>query len=439
MLPKSIKSIKKNSVYHLFSSRDRAKQIMHDLNDLVKLLDGDVNVQKQVIQSIQPKNEPFEFRFNGHANSLTNTEINSFSKALAKLDYTRILTLTHQKDFISTDVLATLVESSRCLRQLDISYGDILDFSQLFQAINSDDGDDAANQKGDLMDNDEEQKCLQSLNISGNHLKFDDAKLLGSQLEKNSSLLALRLKSCSMKIDSIIRIIEGLYKNNTLESLDLSRQDRSVDPYNLSCHIQKYFFNNVSTITRLNLRHLNLTDQCVFNITTGLLNGSNSLKHLDVSNNMLSRDSAKSFVKLLKGHPLETLNISYNRLENEGLIEILNCLDSNDNNSTSCSKALSVLIAKTVEASGEAWTVAKKILSAKNATLREFYIWGNCFKNQIGAAAIKYLIDERRYRSGRNIDVQPYVVDDVIWMAENGDSGRVAEDTFHEILDSDHY
>lgn len=405
---------------------------MHDLNDLVKLLDGDINTQKLVIQSSQPKGEPFEFNFNGHASSLTNIEINGLCNALAKLDYTRILHLSHQKDFISVDNLGSFIENSRCLRQVDVSYGDILDFSPIFRAMNTNNGTSA--EKGDI--DDDEQKCLQSLNISGNHLNFDDSKILGEQLKSNNTLVALRLKSCSMKIDSVIRIIEGLYNNKTLESLDISRQDRSVDPYNLSCHIQKYFSNNLTTLTRLNLRHLNLTDQCIFNITTGLLNGSNSLKHLDVSNNSLSRDSANSFVKLLAGHPLESLNISKNRLENEGLIQILNVLNTDNSNS---SGALSILIAKTVEASEKAWIVAKNILSSKNSTLRELYIWGNCFKGQDGAAALKYLTDERRFRSGRNIDVQAYVVDDFIWMAEDGDSGRVAEEHFHEILDRDHY
>jgi len=169
---------------------------------------------------------------------------------------------------------------------------------------------------------------LKYLNVSGNEINFDDAKALGYKLEHNTSLLALKLHSCNLDIDSVIRILEGLSKNEHLESLDISMQSRQIDPYNLSFHISRYFSNSAgkNTLTRLNLSHLRLTDRCIHNLVLGLKT-DNDLKHLDISCNKLSRDASIYISELLENNEqIQTLNLSHNRLEDAGIVKIVGAL-----------------------------------------------------------------------------------------------------------------
>lgn len=407
------------------------------METLIKSLSGYENLQKLVSTSSQNKNEPLEFYFKNYHQNLSNTEINVFCNNLLKEDQTRVLQISHQKDFINLEALADFTDKSRCLRLLDVSYCDFANLKPLFLALNAksaaeDPRHSHSYDYDDHHDSHQESKNLQFLNISGTDIPFEDACLLGEQLKTNTTLLALKLNNCKLKIDSIIRILEGLYENKTLESLDLSRQSRLVENYNLSIHIQKYFSNNSQTLTRLTLRHLELSDQSVHNIVLGLLNGENNLQHLDLSNNRLSRDCANSLVKLLNGSKkIKTLNLSKNRLENEGTIKICKALAREES-------SLKTLIIKSVEASEEAWVNAEKLLSYQSSSpLSEFYIWGNNFQGQKGAWALKNMIDGKRFRSGISIDVQPYIVDDFVWMAESGDSALVAENRFHSVVDGE--
>ena len=420
------------------------------METLIKSLSGHDHLQKLIINSPQNKNEPLEFYFINYHQNLSNTEINILCENLLQEDQTKVLSISHQKDFINTVALSKFVDRSRCLRRLDVSCCEIRNFGPIFEALGCENQAEKNVEAGSLADSheqdhhldDEDKKNLQFLDISGNEISFEDVKILSQKLKTNKTLLALKLNNCKLKIDSIIRLLEGLNENNTLESLDLSRQSRLVENYNLSMHVQKYFSNNTKTLVRLSLRHLNLSDQAIHNIILGLLNGSNSLQHLDISNNNLSRDSANSIVKLLsessdESPQIKTLNLSNNRIENEGTIKIFNVLKEKKNQS------LKTLIIKSIEASQAAWQVAESVFGPANSengpnlSLSELYIWGNDFKGQQGAASLKNLIDNKRFKSGRTIDVQPYVVDGVIWMAEDGVSCGVAEGRFHEVVDGE--
>lgn len=136
----------------------------------------------------------------------------------------------------------------------------------------------------------------------------------------NKSVLALKLASCNLNIDAIIKLLEGVNKNQILEALDISRASRVINPVNLSVHFQRYFANNNHTITTLVLNQLNLDDESIDNIVIGILRSENNLKNLNVASNKFSRDSSKSIVSLLSDNKnIEYLNLSYSAFRNFGL------------------------------------------------------------------------------------------------------------------------
>merc|ERR1712168_1736223 len=166
------------------------------------------------------------------------------------------------------------------------------------------------------------------VNFSGIELGKEEIQALTEKLRFNKSVLALKLASCNLNIDSIIKLLEGLNQNTTLEALDISRSSRINNPINLSVHFQRYFANNNHTITILILNQLNLCDESIENIVIGILRSENNLKSLNVASNKFSRDSSDSIVNLLaKNTNIEYLNLSYNRLENAGVSKILKCLE----------------------------------------------------------------------------------------------------------------
>merc|ERR1712032_589459 len=207
---------------------------------------------------------------------------------------------------------------------------------------------------------------------------------LSQKLCFNKSILALKLASCNLNIDAIIKLLEGVNENQTLEALDISRASRVNNPVNLSIHFQRYFANNNHTITTIVLNQLNLDDESIENI--------------------------------------EYLNLSYNRLENSGVCNILKCLEHKN-------RTLKTLMIKSCEASEQSWIAAENAFS-ENKILKEFFVWGNCFKNQQGATALKRIMDGERFEMSHGIDLQSYIVDGVVLMAEDKDGASASEKRF---------
>lgn len=108
------------------------------MESLAKSLSPNEKLTKLVTNTQQHKNEPFQFYFTNHQSNLDNTELNILCNALSIEDNTKCLYLSHQKNFLNLEALGKFVENSRCLRQLDISFSDVGDFTPVFSAINTD-------------------------------------------------------------------------------------------------------------------------------------------------------------------------------------------------------------------------------------------------------------------------------------------------------------
>lgn len=352
----------------------------------------------------------------GVENALTEGDIEVLCKALIKFDSVESLCLSHQNAPIDANWLNKYIRSSRALRTLDLSYSEISDLKPVLDALSPTSNCENTSEKG------EGAGALQYLNIGGIPMNYETMTTLVEKLKHNKSLEAIKMNGCDLKIDSIIKLLsEGLPVNTTVQALDISRSDRINNPYNLSVHLQRYFANNTHTISRLVLNQLSLDDQCMRNIMLGVLRSENNLKHLDVAANKFSRDAAKSVVELLNKSKIQSINLSYNRLEDPGASEILASLTTN--------KALKTLIIKSCEASEPTWLQAKETFET-NKTLQEFFVWGNNFEGQSGAQALSTMIG-RRFTNGLSIDLEPYKVDGVIYMAEDGEHALAAARRFN--------
>ena len=126
--------------------------------------------------------------------------------------------------------------------------------------------------------------------------------------------------------------------------------------------------------------------------------------------------------KLIKMNKIEALNVSQNRLENEGVLELIQSLASENQ--------LKTIMVRKCEASSGAWIEADRILNEKEKPLENFYIWGNDFSEQTGAKAIYNLIDTGRFLPDENIDVTPYIVDEKILMAVTEDTALKTDKEF---------
>jgi len=375
------------------------------------------------MESSQSRKTYLTLNFAGCNYKLEPGECEVLGNALKKTDQTEALHLTHQVNIDNIDVLANYVKGSRALKILDLSYSDISDLTPIIKALSPFDNSGAFDaSKGDLVGE------ISMVNFSGIEMDKQAIEALSEKLCFNKSVLALKLASCNLNIDAVIKLLEGISKNQTLDALDISRASRVNNPVNLSVHFQRYFANNKHTITTLVLNQLSLDDASIENIVIGILRSENNLKNLNVASNKFSRDSSKSIVSLLsKNTNIEYLNLSYNRLENAGVCNILNCLEKKN-------RTLKTLIIKSCEASEESWLAAERAFG-ENKSLKEFFVWGNCFKGQAGAKALKGLIDAERFAMSDGIDLQSYTVDGVVFMAEDKDGANASERRFHWTVD----
>jgi Ran GTPase-activating protein (RanGAP) involved in mRNA processing and transport len=370
-----------------------------------------------------PTDTFLQLNFHGKDRSLENSDITDLITALEQADVVKALDISHQTTVTDLVPIAKFIAISRAFEILDVSYSNITDLQPLISAIGPPEETNTFEaDKGQLTGQ------IVSLNLSGLEISVSTMNKLCAKLKKNDSLKALKLKATDLDIDSIVKLLDALNENQTLESLDLSRAHRVNNPVNVSIHLQRYFANNTQTISRLVLRNLSLNDQSIMNIVIGLLRSGNNLKHLDVACNKLSRDASHAITKLLNNNSkIESLDLSENRLENPGVCNILDSLQNN--------KTLKTLIVRFCEASEPSWLAALDIFESKNFSLREFFAWGNDYKGQAGATALKELISTKRFEGGTCIDLEAYTVDGSIYIAEDSVYALAAQRRFHWSVD----
>ena len=246
---------------------------------------------------------------------------------------------------------------------------------------------------------------VQSLNISKNHFKDDDAEKIAKVLSGNGILKELDLSYNSVSIKGATTISESLKYNSALQHLKLSWNNQFIDT---SCStldlsnkgittgdlqiLTNILFNN-KTVTELNISQNKIDNdgtvcvsECIkhnkslrnIDLSGNRISGhgfrgiicglrmNQTLQKLNVSDNLLSDDGAVSISEYLENtDALQELNISYNKISNSGIFYIGKALQVN--------KTLKVLDISHNKVSDDGLLTFSNYLKIKN-TLQELKI-----------------------------------------------------------------
>jgi Ran GTPase-activating protein (RanGAP) involved in mRNA processing and transport len=181
-----------------------------------------------------------------------------------------------------------------------------------------------------------ENATLRELSLSGNSVGAEGALAIANSLQKNSSLKVLRVGSCDLDTRGIIAIATALHGNVSLQHLDISRP--LVAPAHMTealDHLSRMLSVN-RALTQLDLSKCGVRDDGLAMLASALRRaGPNSrLSTLCLRCNEISlreTDAVREFGQLLSsyGCPLAHLDLSANRLHDEGALLLSEMLHSN--------------------------------------------------------------------------------------------------------------
>jgi Ran GTPase-activating protein (RanGAP) involved in mRNA processing and transport len=181
---------------------------------------------------------------------------------------------------------------------------------------------------------------IKSLDIGGNYIGIQGAKILGSLLKENKSLEKLVISRCFIGGDGVELIAKAIGKSRCLKSLDISFNNigdkgmttlsKKLKSNEFLCEIN-FESNNVGEDGFTALAHLLKSNNAIssLNLTSNNLNGSilhliidnicanpkSSLDLLNLSRNGISDLDSQCLSRLLtENFTLQTLNLSHNNL-----------------------------------------------------------------------------------------------------------------------------
>jgi hypothetical protein len=177
---------------------------------------------------------------------------------------------------------------------------------------------------------------LRELSLSGNSVGAEGALAIADSLQKNSSLRVLRLGSCALESRGIIAIATALHGNVSLEHLDISRP--LVAPAHMTealNHLSRMLSVN-RALTQLDLSKCGVRDDGLAMLASALrrAGAASRLSTLCLRCNEISlreADAVSELGQLLSsyGCPLVRLDLSANRLQDEGALLFSEMLHSN--------------------------------------------------------------------------------------------------------------
>lgn len=177
---------------------------------------------------------------------------------------------------------------------------------------------------------------LRELHLNGNSVGAEGALAIADSLQTNSSLKVLRLGSCDLDKRGIIAIATGLQGNVSLQQLDISRP--LVAPAHMTeglDHLSRMLSVN-RALTQLDLSKCGVRDDGLALLASALRRaGSESvLSDLCLRCNEISlreADAVREVGQLLSSYtcPLFQLDLSANRLQDEGALLLSEMLHSN--------------------------------------------------------------------------------------------------------------
>jgi len=173
--------------------------------------------------------------------------------------------------------------------------------------------------------------------MDGNKIGQDGGMQMGSMLQVNNEIATLSLANTDLTTDCIIAFSTILRANQSITSIDLSNPLLHSHQEDTTCHLAQMLEIN-KCLKELKLQKHGMTDYGA-EMLCRFLKRNHALTKLDISwyvtiniitlykfdafSNKLSRDGAGYIADLLRvNHHLRELNISFNRIEDEGIEQI---------------------------------------------------------------------------------------------------------------------
>ncbi|XP_008828370.1 leucine-rich repeat-containing protein 34 isoform X2 [Nannospalax galili] len=250
-------------------------------------------------------------------------------------------------------------------------------------------------------------KTLKYLRMTGNKIENKGGMFFASMLQINSSLEKLDLGDCDLGMQSVIAFATVLTQNQAIKGINLNRPILYGEEEESTVHIGHMLKEN-HVLLELHMCKHGIRNYGIQQLCDALYLNS-SLRYLDVSCNKITRDGMVYLADVLKSNTtLEVIDLSFNRIENTGANYLSETLTSHNRSL----KALSVVSNK-IE--GEGLVALSKSMKI-NLTLSNIYIWGNKF-DKATCMAFSDLMQSGRLQPD-NTDVEPYVVDGHVYLAE---------------------
>lgn len=248
---------------------------------------------------------------------------------------------------------------------------------------------------------------LKYLRMTGNKIENKGGMFFATMLQMNSSLEKLDLGDCDLGMESVIAFATVLAQNEAIKGMNLNRPILYGEQEESTIHLGHMLKEN-HFIVELHLCKHDMKNTGLQQLCDALYLNS-SLRYLDVSCNKITQDGMVYLADVLKHNStLEVIDLSFNRIENAGAKYLSETLTSHNRSL----KALSV-VSNNIE--GEGLVALSQSLKA-NCTFSNIYIWGNKF-DEATCVAYSDLI-EMSYLKPDNTDVEPFVVDGRVYLAE---------------------
>ncbi|XP_077017102.1 leucine-rich repeat-containing protein 34 isoform X2 [Tamandua tetradactyla] len=248
---------------------------------------------------------------------------------------------------------------------------------------------------------------LKYLRMTGNKIENKGGMFFAAMLQVNSSLEKLDLGDCDLGMQSVIAFATVLTQNQAIRGINLNRPILYGEQEESTIHIGHMLKEN-HCLVELHVSKHDIKNYGIKQLCDALYLNT-SLRYLDVSCNKITHDGMVYLADVLKiNTTLEIIDLSFNRIENAGANYLSESLASHNRTL----KALSV-VSNNIEGEG---LVALSQSMKKNPTLTNIYIWGNKFE-EATCVAYSDLIQTGRLQPD-NIDVEPFVVDDHVYLAE---------------------
>ncbi|XP_026710505.1 leucine-rich repeat-containing protein 34 isoform X3 [Athene cunicularia] len=250
-------------------------------------------------------------------------------------------------------------------------------------------------------------ESLVYLRMTGNKIGNKGGMSFASMLEINSTLEKLDLGDCDMGMQCLIAIATALTQNKSVKAINLNRPLLYSQEEETTVHIALMLKSN-SSLVELHLCKHEMKNFGVERLCEALYENS-SLRYLDLSCNKITHDGVKFLGELLKrNQTLEILDLNANRIEDDGANYLSEAL-------ALYNRTLQALSVVSNNISGKG-LVALSSAMKSNIELSYIYIWGNKF-DAATCVAFSELIQTGRLKPNCT-DVEPYEVDGHVYLAE---------------------